>query len=169
MPTLDATVSGTSANSYATVATADTYFTERLQTGNWTGASEDDKERALIMATRRIDTLRFEGTKSTAGAALKWPRQDAFDDDGEEYASNAIPELVKQAAYEEALRILNDDADSTDTLGLTGLEQFDAVKVGPIEVEVNQTYQSGELSDTARRLLRPVMRSAGMMASLERG
>lgn len=169
MPTLVATAGATTANSYATVAEGDTYFDERLQSSNWTTEFDNDvKERALIMASRRLDSLRFEGEKANSAQALKWPRILAFDDDGEEYATDAVPDLVKQATFEEAIRILNDNASSTDTFAPTGLEGFKRAKVGPIEVEVDGTFKPGELSDQARRLLRPVLISSGLMGELVR-
>lgn len=167
MPSLVATASSATANSYATVSEADTYFDERLQAANWSGDS-DDKKRALIQATRRIDTKRFEGQKTTTGQALQWPRILAYDDDDVEYDSTAVPAIVKYAMYEEALRILNDNAGSTDTFAPTGLEGFKRAKVGPIEVEIDKGFHAGELTDAARRWLRPVLRSAGIMAELVR-
>lgn len=169
MPTLVATAGSATANSYATVAEGDTYFDERVQSTNWTGeASADVKERALIMATRRIDTLRFEGDKTTSGQALKWPRIDAFDDNLDEYDTTVVPAIVKHATFEEALRILNDNASSKDTFAPTGLESFTRAKVGPLEVEIDKSFRPGELNDATRRLLRPVLKSAGLMAQLVR-
>lgn len=169
MPTIDATVGGASANSYSEVADADTYFDERLQVSNWTGESDTDvKERALIMATRRIDAFDFEGVKVTTTQALKWPRIDAFDEDGEEYDTDAIPTVVLYATYELALAYLNDAAGSTDPLAPTGLEQFDRAKVGPLEVDINHARRAGSVPDHVLRLLAPVLRTAGFMATLER-
>lgn len=166
MPTLVATAGSATANSYATVAEGTSYFDERLNTANWTGA--DNQARALIMATRRIDTLQFVGEKVTSGQALKWPRISAFDDNGDEYDSTAVPSIVKYATFEEALRILNDNAASKDTFALTGLEQFKRAKVGPLEVEMVQGFKASMLSDAARRWLRPVLLRAGLMAELVR-
>lgn len=169
MPTLDATVGGPNANAYAEVADADTYFDERLQAANWTGESDEDvKERALIMATRRVDAFDFEGVKVSTAQALKWPRIDAYDEDDEEYPTDAIPTVVLYATYELALAYLNDVAGSTDPLAPTGLEQFDRAKVGPLEVEVNHSHRAGAVPDHVLRLLAPVLRSAGFMATMER-
>lgn len=169
MPTLTATASSATANSYATVAEGNAYFDERVQASNWTGESDADvKERALIMATRRVDQLSFEGAKSTDTQALKWPRINAFDESGYEYDTDAVPTLVKHATFEIALKILNDNADSTDPLADSGLEQFDRAKVGPLDVEINHTRSSTALPDNVTRILRPVLRGSGMMATLER-
>jgi hypothetical protein len=165
MPILVATVGATNANSYATVAEGDTYFDERLQAANWIG----EKARALIMATRRIDVLRFRGEKVNTAQALKWPRIEAYDDDGQEYDTTVVPAIVKQATYELALKILNDDAASTDALAVTGLESIRRAKVGPLEIEVDKGFRAATLPDTVIRLLRPVLVSSGLMAELMRG
>ncbi len=168
MPTLDATVGGASANSYASVADADTYFTERLQATGWTGEDTDDKERALIMATRRIDQEQFQGAKNSSGQALKWPRVAATDDDGEEYGTSTIATPVLHATYELALRLLNDDDDSVDTFADTGLEEFTMARAGPLDVERNRNFRAGQLPANVRRLLRPVLETSGATVILRR-
>lgn len=169
MPTLKADVGAADANSFATVEEGDTYFDERTRVSSWTGeSSEAVKARALIMATRRVDMLSFAGVKVTDTQALKWPRIDVFDESGYEYATNAIPTIVKYAVFETALKILNDNAAGTDTFANSGLEGFDRAKVGPLEVDINHTFSATQLPDHVRRMLRPVLRSAGLMATLER-
>lgn len=168
MPTLTATVGSASSNAYATVSDADTYFDERLQASEWTSGATDDKERALIMATRRIDQEKFEGTQDTEGQALKWPRSGARDDDDVEYSSDSIPGIIKQATYELALHLLNENAGSTDYLAPTGLEQFERAKVGPMDVTIRSGFDAGELPDNVRRLLRPVLQTPGHSAVLLR-
>ena len=122
-----ATAGNASANSYITVAEADTYFDERLNVSSWTSAGTDDKERALIAATRRIDQEQYEGEKVASGQSLKWPRYFATDEDGNEYATDAIPTLVEHATCELALKLLNDGA--VDPLMDTGLEEFKSANV----------------------------------------
>jgi hypothetical protein len=169
MPTLDATVGGPDANSYATIAEGDTYFGERVQAPNWTGESSVDvKAQALIMATRRIDHLSFRGVKTTDVQALKWPRIGAFDESGYEYDPAAIPALVKQATFEWALHILNGNAGGTDPFADGGLEQFDRAKVGPLEVEIRKAHKATKTPDIVMRILRPLLRGSGLMAMLER-
>lgn len=155
MPTITATAADASANSYVTVAEADAYLDARLNVSAYTGAATDDKERALIMATRRVDLERFEGEKSTDGQALKWPRLWATDDDGNEFSSGVIPQIVKDATCELALRFLNDG--TTDLLADTGLEQYERVKVGQLEVETRNGFRPGQLPEVVRNILRPVL------------
>lgn len=158
MPTIDATVGGASANSYITRANATTYFDERLNSGAWTSASDADKDRALIQATRRLDQEDWQGVRVTTGQALDWPRYWATDEDGEEYAADAIPQPIQDATCELALRFLNDG--TTDTLADTGLEEFAEAKIGPMEVKRNRSYKAGQLPENVMRLLANVVRSS---------
>ena len=68
------TPGGATDNSYATVDDGDTYFGDRLNSTEWINASNGNKEKALVTATRRIDEEQFYGGKSTGGQALKWPQ-----------------------------------------------------------------------------------------------
>lgn len=140
MPTLVATVGGSTANSYATVAEAETFFDGRLGVTAWLNADEDDKARALIQATHRIDQEDFVGNpvlplndRNTSGStqALKWPRYWATAPDGWHYDQNQIPTQVQRATMLLALAILSGDFDSTQT----GLEGYAEVRVGPLMVK----------------------------------
>jgi hypothetical protein len=63
------------ANSYASVADGDAYHDGHLYATAWTGASADQKAVALVMASRLIDAeYQFNGTRTTAGQSLQWPR-----------------------------------------------------------------------------------------------
>lgn len=168
MPTVTATAGSVSANSYITVAEGDTYADERLQATGWTGEDADDKARAVIQATRWLDGLDYEGTKSATSQALKWPRQAAFDEDLEEYDTASVPEVIKQATFELALVLLNDNASSEDTFAPNELSQFRRAKVGPMEVEVDRAFRAAEIPDHVRRKIAHTLRSAGMIATRER-
>lgn len=50
---------------YRTVADVDAYFAEQLFTTDWTGASAGDKAKSLLMVTRRIDAIAYEGEKAS--------------------------------------------------------------------------------------------------------
>lgn len=169
MPTLDATVAGTSSNSYCTVATATTYFDERLKPADhWTNASDDDKARALITASRRLDQEDWEGVRTSTAQALDWPRYWASDEDGEEYSESAIPTVVVHATCELALRLLADNSEGLDTLADTGLEEFTKASAGPAMMERNLAFEAGQLPAGVARMLSHVVRSAGNSVRLTR-
>lgn len=176
MPTLDATVGGASANAYTDVAAADVYFDERLNSAAWTAANADDKARALIQATRRVDQEQFDGvpvdpptdseaSQSTQTQALKWPRQAAENDADWTYDDDQIPIIIRQATMELALSYLTADG---DLLADSGLEAFEKVVVGPLEVTPRHSQQAGELPENVRRLLRPVLTTSPASVQLLR-
>lgn len=79
--TLDATPGGASANTYCTEAQADT-LAEAVSPATvvdaWATADPDDRKRALVTATAKLDQLfRFRGVRATETQALEWPRDDA--------------------------------------------------------------------------------------------
>lgn len=55
---------------YGTVAIATDYFANRLHEFAWTNAVPVDRPKALIFATRIIDTLNFKGNKAAVQALL---------------------------------------------------------------------------------------------------
>lgn len=142
MPTLDATVGGASANSYVTVAAADTYLDTRLNAAAWNDELDvNQKERALIEATRELDRLPWKGRRVTDAQALAWPREDVPDPDATLadpaqdfpfFADTVIPARVQDATFELALEFLR--AGSTDVAALPGDAGIQSEDVGPTSV-----------------------------------
>src|SRR5437870_961513 len=70
------------ANSYANAADGDAYFDGHLYAGAWTAATTANKEKALVMATRLIDSqYQFNGFRAHETQALQWPREQCPDPD----------------------------------------------------------------------------------------
>lgn len=160
---LDATIGGTSSNSYVTRVEADAYFADRLNSsanGDWTNDSagvargNTVKEQALVTATRRIDEEMFLGLKASSTQALKWPRVNVYDEDGLIFDSASIPERVKQAVYITALELLKVDFISEDYLN-----NFAFFSAGNIQFKQFTQQSAGRLPAEAQRLLRFVMTS----------
>jgi len=139
---IDATIAGTSANSYVTLAAANTYFETVPDSATWTDKTDDQKNRALISATRWIDALSFYGDRCTTTQALKWPRED-FEVDGIELVCTVIPTEIKVATYELARALANDTDAITGTTGTTGI--YDEVELGELKVKYNKTSQTSGL------------------------
>lgn len=59
---------------YGTVADADSFFSETDLDGTWATFSATDKEKALKVATRKIEELPFAGEKHIHGQTLEFPR-----------------------------------------------------------------------------------------------
>ena len=129
---IDATIAGVSANSYVTLAAANTYFETVPDSATWSDKTDDQKNRALISATRWIDALSFYGDRCTTTQALKWPRED-FEVDGIELVCTVIPTEIKVATYELARALANDTDAITGSTGITGL--YDQVELGELKVK----------------------------------
>lgn len=159
------TPGGASDNSYVTLADANTYFADRLNStanGDWTndsaGVARTDavKSAALITATLRIDEEMFLGEKSTTTQALKWPRTDVYDEDGIQFTTTTIPARVKQATYIAALELLK-----ADYLAENYLQNYSFLSTGTMQFKQFTQQSAGRLPADAMRLLRFVMVSAG--------
>jgi hypothetical protein len=146
---LDSTVGGTNSNSYVTRSEGDAYFADRLYKDAWDDADSNEKERALIMATQRIDQEDFDGYRASETQALKWPRTNVYIDSYVYLASDAIPKKLKDAVCELALDLLG-----SNVLAQSGLKKFDYLKIGPIELNPHQPVNSGPLPSQVIRLLR---------------
>lgn len=96
------------ADSYITIAFADTYHRNRGNTA-WTGA----KEVAIRQATEYIDltfrglfygVVKVDGLSGTTRQALEWPRRGVYDEDtGAEVSADSVPLGVQKATAEIAL------------------------------------------------------------------
>ena len=91
--TIDATLKGTAANSYVTLAEANAYFETVPHDEHWTG-SDDAKNLVLITATRYLDNFEYYGTRCSTTQALKWPRKD-YKVDGVKIDETYIPQPSK--------------------------------------------------------------------------
>lgn len=136
------------AESYISVANADTYFTNYVRGKvEWSGASDAVKERSLREATQTLDALfgtQFKGKRIDGDQALLWPRSSVVTSDGYTLASNAVPTAIERATCELAWKHVTDAGPDTTTGDTTGVipdseegENLvkEKVKVGPIEEE----------------------------------
>ena len=117
--TIDATIKGANANSYVTLTEANDYFDTSPDSSTWSNKSDDQKKRALISATRWIETLVFYGDRCDEGQALKFPRTN-YQVDGVELTCSLIPNNIKYAQYELARALANDTGAITGTTGKDG-------------------------------------------------
>lgn len=156
MPTIVATPGAANANSYLTLAEAQTYFDSRAPLAGWEDA--DDQSALLIMATRTIDMLlsgtrRYvPGTKGQAGyyvigsrwsgaptdgvQALAWPRTGMLNRNGFAIASNVIPQDLKNAVAELAGALGTKDLLLDDANAVAGIT---SVKAGSVAVSFDSS------------------------------
>ena len=68
------------ANSFLSLADANTFFEGHTNAAAWTAATDDQKKAALVTATRLLDSyFQFIGFKTSDSQALQWPRVEALD------------------------------------------------------------------------------------------
>lgn len=130
------------ANSYAAVADADSYATDRGNSA-WGGLSTGVKQAALIDASLYIDAnFEFVGNKVSYAQGMSWPRQNVYDvSEQVTLPSNIVPSSIKRSVMELAIK------SSAGTVLLEDLAFGGAVKsetVGPISV----TYRDDAMRST---------------------
>jgi hypothetical protein len=100
------------ANSYASAADGDAYHEGHLYASAWTAATTANKEAALVMATRLIDSqYQFNGHRADSDQALQWPREGCHDPDADGWnggtvAASVVPKGVVEATCELARELL---------------------------------------------------------------
>jgi|ERR1043166_3449522 hypothetical protein len=118
-----------SANSYASAADGDAFHLGHYYASAWTSATTGNKETALVMATRLIDSsYQFNGFKKGSVQALQWPREAAIDPDrkdivlsalenklGPYFESDKVPKLLSDATCELARELLVADRTAAPT------------------------------------------------------
>jgi hypothetical protein len=136
------------AETYISVADATSYFTKRGKGDAWDEV--EDKEAALRLATEYMLAVYrplWAGARVTDTQALDWPRVDVprLDSAGgyrtypSYYAQNVVPEEVKRACAELALKTPNGDL-----LIDQEARQVKREKVGPLETEYFDGASGGE-------------------------
>lgn len=170
--TLEATVGGTSANSYILNADADGFLDARQPNDAWTADTvfETDQDRALAAACVILDRQRWKGYRATTTQALAWPRTCVPDPDpvygGDTYLSETtIPAAIRAAQAELAYLLLAGDYDP----GPSGLDGIAAVKVGSIEVTASPSPIPPGLPESVRRAIAPYLQSTEGSVRLVRG
>lgn len=153
------------AESFISVAAADTYFSNR---GNatWAALTTAVKEESLRKATDfmgQLYRLRWAGRRVLTTQALDWPRYDVPRPDvGDYYDTNIVPPEVKIACAELAYKA------SSETLAPDLGVPVTSKTVGPISI----TYASGARQHKVYRaeenLLTPLLKSSGSMAKVVR-
>lgn len=158
------TPGSSSANSYASLDFAESYFETRLGSSAWTSETDEDKQiAALIQATRVLDaTFNWNGWIATDTQALRWPREGAvnydqafgpnsmydFDSTLTAYFPNdEVPLQIKNATCELAIWLLENG-------GYSGaVNDLDSVRVGPIRIDFNNNVSNYAIPNTVMEML----------------
>ena len=172
------TVGGTTSNSYCSAAEFTTWSETRQPSTAYDDATADERIRALITATRRLDQAAWKGVRVNETQALQWPRygvekpdiaysvlEGAVFTESTWYDTDEIPQRVKNAQMETAYQILAGGI----TPDNTGMEGFENVKVGPLDITPNKARKAGVLTDDVLREIGPLLRVTAGGVRLHRG
>lgn len=118
---------------YASLSQANDYMVTRLYINDWNTASDNNKIRALRMATRELDGLSWQGYMTDSTQELSWPRYYVYNQEGYELDTETIPNFLMYATVELALSLLK--ADRWEEKDSTGMSQ---VTAGPVTVKFDR-------------------------------
>jgi hypothetical protein len=124
LPAFITNIGAPNANSYRTLDEAGEYFEARLDSENWFAESPTRQTQLLLKAAKRLDQINWLGARVDAVQALAWPRIGVAKRDGagvamyawvgswpagygEQYRTDEIPVVVKDAQCEFAFEFLN--------------------------------------------------------------
>ena len=138
------------ANAYASAVDGDAYHDGHLYATAWTGATAEQKEAALVMATRLIDSqYQFGGVLADEEQSLQWPREDCRNPDGADFLdSDVVPQAVVNATCEMARELLI--ADRTAAPAGEGLKYQNA---GPNQTGYDKSDTRPIISHAAQAML----------------
>lgn len=105
--TVETGTGSATANSYLSRADADTYWADRGDPAAWSGLTDAQKDLALFAATQAIDLryrTRFRGERYSTTQALEFPTDDIYAWDCLILAAGTMPQELKDATAELALR-----------------------------------------------------------------
>jgi hypothetical protein len=158
--TLIATSGASNANSFATVAEADSYHEAHLYGSAWTSAATAKKEQSLVMATRWLDAqVRWLGYASYSTQVLGWPRYGVSNPvTGVLLDSTTIPQRIRDVTAELARRLIVGDLTADNDAEVAGLKRL---KAGPVELEFSEYVKSKPLPDAVLAMLNGFVTTIG--------
>lgn len=126
------------ANSYVEVSFADDYLSIKSDSATWEALSTLNKQKYLMWATRLLDQrAKFPNTVLTdTDQPLRWPRQGAYDRDGDPLPDDIIPDQIKEASVEIAFNLFITGIDPSEN-AQTGSGSITKLKVAVIEINYN--------------------------------
>ena len=167
--TLDADPTSATFNCYCTLAAAIDYHSTRIQNDSWTNAGASDRNKALMWATRQLDTMKWKGVRTSGTQNLEFPRKglsyyesDSGSGNDVEYydiagigfftkveiTDTGIPNFLRDATAELAMYLLD-----SDTTAPSGTEGFKRIKVDVIDLEINHLDRPSWFNKSVRGLV----------------
>lgn len=138
-------------NMYGSLLDAESYFGTRLNADAWLNADQVDQNKALLTATRLIERLNFNGTKTDPAQVLEFPRG----------GDQTVPQDILIACYEIALALL-DGVDPDMEIDILDATSFGigSARLTRDPNRVVDSIVSGIPSKIAWNYLRPYLRDS---------
>ena len=166
---LVATAGAVNANSYSTMTEAEDYMENRLHKSDWTDATDNDREAALLWATALLDRLcNWDGAKASDTQALRWPRTFIYDPDGKTVNGATIPQFLKDATAEFALHLIGSDMTETISRDLEGFKQIEVGSLNLVLDTEGGAYKKAIMPDSVWIIVRSYCSRIGSSKTLIR-
>jgi hypothetical protein len=143
-------------NSFATVAEADAYFTEKLDVAAWTDADETTKAQALVSASQILDEQTWSGVIADEAQPMAFPRVGSYFDPRLGYSTvfgSITPLRVVTATLELAYHLLNNDGIQDSTGSVVNLS------IG--SVRLDRIISTSLIPTHVKSLIKPMLKNGG--------
>ncbi len=131
MPEVITSLLSDNRNSYISLADATAYHDTRLHNAEWTAATDENRQRALIWSTRLLDqNFRWRGSRVDEDQPLQFPRYNVYDYDGFYVEEDEIPKKLRDATAELALLLLTSDRTLSDEPDTQGIRELNVGTIG---------------------------------------
>ena len=150
-PTLVATAGAADANTYATLVEAEAYYDTQLYSTDWSAATDDEKNKSLLFATRLIDEqIVWAGFKATEAQSLRWPREALLDQDGFDVDNDTIPQFLINAVSELGGYLIGSNRTAESST-----KGFSRMKAGELELVIDKSDRPAIIPSSVWQMLRP--------------
>ena len=147
------------ADSYISVADANEYINKWHNSALvWSSTGNTNTERALRVGTRYVDSFEFLGLRAWTSQKLSWPRAGLGPIDGQYFKSSQIPDAIKHAVVEAALKHVDGETLFPDHQGQAIAAE--SRQVGPIStsIQYKTPKQRKKEFENIKALLKPFLR-----------
>lgn len=131
-------------NSLVTLEDAQCYFDERYDSADWYSLKQEEQEKLLISASKKISRFDFVGSQQSAAQPLAFPRD------------YEMPQDIKDAVCEEAYSLINSQDANIHKKNMEN--NISSISLGAGSVSYNAasvTFEANQLtSSTARYLVK---------------
>jgi hypothetical protein len=157
-----ALVAGT--NSYGTRAEADAYFNDSLRSEIWASFATSKRDQALIEATRILERIPYNGTKTSPSQTLEFSREGLSDVNGIALTGAETLAIMKEAEFEYAVFLLGKPA-AINEADSSGRANVKSVGAGSAKVAFFRPLKGVRFPISIRELIGTFISGAGSLTA----